>query len=856
MSKLPQKIRNYFTEDAVSTLRAAIRDANGNELFAVGRLDSGDLVESIAVVARGSRSAVPALDKVVTPGEVVIHNHPSGNLTPSEADLRAAYRVGSQGAGFLIVSNEVDDVYAVVEVIQVRAQRLEEHKNTVKRLLDPTGPIASSLPSYEYRPEQIKMADDVVDAISLGRHALLEAGTGTGKSMAYLVPCVISAKRLERRIVVSTNTINLQEQLVYKDIPFLRSHLGVEFNVALMKGRNNYICLRKVQNLCNEPDSLFEGEEGFEHSQLQALAEMIKEQGAGSRSELPIPVSAEVWESICSEPDTCMRAKCPFRESCHYLAARRLAQDADILVVNHHLLLADLSVREAMETDPEVAVLPRYDYAVFDEAHHLPEIVNEYLGDSVTTTQIERTMRRLWRRASGRSRGRERGSEAGALVRLKAALSSVEQVSPLARSRALNLIDSSLVSSVERVLNLVSELKAHLVKLVAEATEEDQSSTVRLTEESVESPAYQEVLGDAEKTSFVLEEVAGQLKEVHAHISPYEDDLDARELGLCREIKALSDRVAGFAAVVKAVMRAPERSFVHWVERTGTAARISFSLKRAPVEIGSRFVDSALSRMRGTVSTSATLTVQGSFDYFKRSLGLTHLAEEMMIQRTIPSPFDFRRQVLLCVAAGLPPPDAAEFHDQLPEILRRLLLASSGRAFVLFTSYSSMRSAAAECRPFLEEHGLRLLVQGESGRHQLISSFRDDTSSVLFGTDSFWEGVDVKGSSLSHVVIVRLPFRVPTEPLVQAKIEAIAAEGRDPFLQLSLPEAVIKFRQGFGRLIRSKEDTGVVTVLDSRLVQRGYGRAFLESIPECSTIVGSVDEIEDALRRWLSGGNS
>lgn len=856
MSKLPQKIRNYFTEGAISALRTAIRDANGNELFAVGRLDSSDLVESIAVVARGSRSAVPALDKVVAPGEVVIHNHPSGNLTPSEADLRVAFRVGSQGAGFLIVSNDVDDVYAIVEVIQVRAQRLEEHKNTVRRLLGPTGPIASSLPSYEYRPEQIQMADDVVDAISLGKHALLEAGTGTGKSMAYLVPCVISAKRLERRIVVSTNTINLQEQLVYKDIPFLRDHLGVEFNAALMKGRNNYICLRKVQNLCNEPDSLFEGEEGFERSELQALAEMIKEQGTGSRSELPIPVTAEVWESICSEPDTCMRAKCPYRESCHYLAARRAAQDADILVVNHHLLLADLSVREAMETDPEVAVLPRYDYAVFDEAHHLPEIVHEYLGDSVTTTQIERTMRRLWRRAPGRSRGKERGSEAGALVRLRAALSSVGQVSPLARSRALNLIDTSLVSSVERVLNLVSDLKAHLVKLVAEAAEEDQSSAVRLTEESVESPAFQEVLADSEKVSFVLEEVAAQLKEIDAHISPYEDDLDAVELGLCTEIKALSDRTAGFASVVKAVMRAPERSFVHWVERTGTAARISFSLKSAPVEIGTRFVDSVLSRMSGTVFTSATLTVQGSFDYFKRSLGLTNLTEEVLIHRTIPSPFDFRRQVLLCVASSLPPPDAAEFHVQLPGALRRLLLASAGRAFVLFTSYSSMRSAAAECRPFLEEHGLRLLVQGEAGRHQLISAFRDDTSSILFGTDSFWEGVDVKGPSLSHVVIVRLPFRVPTEPLVQAKIEALASEGKDPFLQLSLPEAVIKFRQGFGRLIRSKDDTGAVTVLDSRLVQRGYGRAFMESIPECSTVLGTIDEIEDAVRRWLSRENT
>lgn len=853
MSQWPQKIRNYFTEDAVSALKGAIREAKGNELFAVGRLDSRDLVESIAVVARGSRSAVPALDQVVAPGEVLIHNHPSGDLTPSEADLRVACRVGSQGAGFLIVSNDVDDVYAVVEVIQVRAQRLEEHKNAVRRLLGPAGPIASNLPSYEYRPEQIQMADDIVDAISLGKHALLEAGTGTGKSMAYLVPCVISAKRLERRIVVSTNTINLQEQLLYKDIPFLQSHLGIEFSAALMKGRNNYICLRKVRNLCSEPELLPGGDDGDEHSRLQALAEMITEQGTGSRSELPIPVTAEVWESICSEPDTCIRAKCPFRESCHYLAARRAAQDADILVVNHHLLLADLSVRESMETDPEVAVLPRYDYAVFDEAHHLAGIVHEYLGDSVTTTQIERTMRRLRRRASVGSR---RGAEAGALVRLKTALSNAEQVSSPARTRALNLIDASLARGIERVLDLVSDLKAHLVKLVAEAAEEDQCSTVRLTEESVGSPAFEEVLGDSDRVSFVLEEVAEQLKEVHAHISPYEDDLDRFELGLCREIKALSDRTAGFAAVVRAIVRTPEKGFVHWIERTGTAARTSFSLKRAPIEIGSRFVDSFLERMSGTVFTSATLTVQGSFDYFRRSLGLNHLPEEMMIQRTIASPFDFRRQVLLCVASSLPPPDAAEFHDQLPEVLCKLLLASSGRAFVLFTSYSSMRSAAAGCRSSLEEHGIRLLVQGEAGRHQLISSFRGDASTVLFGTDSFREGVDVKGPSLSHVVIVRLPFRVPTEPLVQAKVESIASEGGDPFLQLSLPEAVIKFRQGFGRLVRSKEDTGVVTVLDSRLARRGYGRAFLESIPECSTVVGTVDEIEDALRRWLSDANT
>lgn len=840
MSELPQKIKNYFTEDAVAVIRQAIDEAAGNELFAVGRLDDQDLIASVSVVARGSRSAVPALDRAVSPGEVVIHNHPSGDLTPSEADMRVAARLGNQGIGFLIVNNSVDNVYAVVEVIQVRAKKLEEDKAFIRTLLGPSGPIASSLPSYEYRQEQLDMADDVVEAVFAGRHAMIEAGTGTGKSLAYLVPCIVWSRRVGKRVVISTNTINLQEQLAYKDIPFLSRNLGIEFRVALMKGRANYVCLRKVENLNGDLDSYLDDDE---QEQLRAVLAAITTDRAGSRSDLPMQVSAEIWERICSEPDTCLRGRCPFEQSCHYMAARREAQSADIVIANHHLLLADVAVRGALDADVDMAVLPKYDCAVFDEAHHLGDIVHEYMGDSVATTQIERTLRRLWRRPSSGASGRETGE----LVRLVQVLTSIEGISSLARSRAISVINSSLSQNISRALDLVSSLKAVLMSYFAHATDEEQGNSVKIKDTLLADQSFASVRGDSDKLAFVLDEIAQQLAEVHGHISPYEEELDRVESGLCQEIRALSDRCGSLATGLRSVMQPPEESFVHWIE----AARNNYSFRSAPVELGDRFVDSVLGRLSGSVFTSATLTVQGSFDYFKRSLGIADLPEGRVIQRCIPSPFDFPNQVLLSVASGLPSPDSQEFYDQLPEVLWRLLIASSGRAFVLFTSHSAMRRAAAECRAELVQRGFRLFVQGEAGRHQLISDFRSDTSSILFGTDSFWEGVDVRGPSLSSVIIVKLPFRVPTEPLLQAKLEAIQTRGGDPFAELSLPEAVIRFRQGFGRLVRSREDTGVVVVLDSRIVKRRYGRAFLESIPRCTTIVGGIDEIEARIREWL-----
>jgi len=846
LSELPQKIRNYFTPEAAEALRKAIEEIKGNELFAVGQLDENDLIASVSIVARGSRSAVPAVERAVSYGEVVIHNHPSGDLTPSDADLRVASRLGNQGVGFLIVNNAVDDLYAVVEVIQVRARRLDGEKAFVRELLGPSGPIAENLPTYEHREEQLQMADDVVEAVFGKKYAILEAGTGTGKSLAYLVPCIVWARRANKKVVISTNTINLQEQLAYKDVPFLAAHLGIDFKAVLMKGRGNYVCIRKVRNLRSGSDSYLDENE---RAQLMTIVEAVEQRDIGSRSELPLQISGELWEMVCCEQDTCLRSRCPYIDSCYYFAMRRQAVQSDIIIANHHLLLADLSVRESLEADIDMAVLPRYDCVVFDEAHHLGDIVHQYLGDSVSTTQIERTLRRLWRRPASNSSG----ADSGTLVRLVQVLSLADQISQLSRSRAISVINLSLFATIARAVDLVNSLRGQLANLFAGMPEDEISSSIRLTHQVISDPLFEGVRVECERLASVLTEIVQQLKEVLTYTVPYEEELDRVEPGLCREVRALSDRCSSCATVLQSVMEPPQESSVHWIERTGAANRTNYSFHASPVELGSAFVDGVLGRLSAAVFTSATLTVQGSFDYFKRSLGLDVLPAGKVIERSIPSPFDFARQVLLCIASDTPPPDSPEFYDLLPGMLCKIISASSGRAFVLFTSYSVMRRAAEECRDYLTEQGYRLLVQGEAGRHHLINAFRDGTPSVLFGTDSFWEGVDVKGPSLSSVIIVKLPFRVPTEPLHQARLETIQARGGDPFTELSLPEAVIKFRQGFGRLIRSREDTGGVTVLDSRLVKRRYGRVFLESIPQCTRLVGSIDEIASGLRRWLTG---
>ncbi|MDZ7272107.1 MAG: DEAD/DEAH box helicase family protein, partial [candidate division KSB1 bacterium] len=465
------EVADYIAEEAAVAMRQAIAEAGGNEVFFVGHTDDDGAVRTIKVLARGNQEAVPAVTRAVNPGDAVIHNHPHGPLTPSEADLAVASHVGQLGVAFYIVNNDVDDIYVVVEPSPVERE-LPLDPEELAALIRPGGPISRKLKGYEDRPQQVEMIEAVCRAFNEHRLAVIEAGTGTGKTLAYLLPAIFWSVRNKQRCVVSTHTINLQEQIVKKDIPFLHQVLKEDFSAVLVKGRGNYACLRKVSELEREPELLVDEENTAELQALLAWAKVTKD---GSRSDLPFMPRAETWEAIASESDTCARAKCPHFAQCFVNRARREAAKAHILVANHHLLFADLAVREQLGTAGEAAVLPPYRHIIFDEAHNIEEVASSYFGSRITRAGLARLLRRFHRPAKDGNKGLLH--LAGAKVHTHSDVLPIELL-----WEATSLIERTLVPLVDQLLEENSATMELLYQAVrARAEEQEGEAKLRLT---------------------------------------------------------------------------------------------------------------------------------------------------------------------------------------------------------------------------------------------------------------------------------------------------------------------------------------------------------------------------------------
>lgn len=621
----------------------------------------------------------------------------------------------------------------------------------MEEVLGKRGLLAHGLDAYEYRPQQVEMAEAVWRALTEGGNLIVEAGPGTGKTFAYLVPALYSGER----VVVSTGTKNLQEQIFFKDMTLLREILPVEFRVAYMKGRENYLCWHRFELFDRQP--LFKAlEEASLFGEVKRWALKTK---SGDRSELQgIPEDFATWGEICCSRDHCLGTECPDYKRCFLTRMRQEAAEAKVIVVNHHLFFADLAIR-----DVGGEVIPRYKRVIFDEAHQLEEVITNYFGLAVSTYRVEELARDVRRElAKGGKPVAGLQGVVDELLRKAADLFSLFQGEERYRLQELDPMAVSLLSDIKRGLN---DLRGILAK--APWTEEI-ASLIRRT---------QELGGDLE---FVL------------------------SMG--------------------------DPTYVYWCENQG---RGTF-LRASPVDVWPELSRRLYPRIETMIFTSATLATQGGFDYFRERLGLVQ-AEELIL----PSPFDLRNQIVIYLPAGLPEPNSPAFVQAAAGQIKSILEATEGRAFVLFTSYKNMREVYGILKGRLP---YRLLLQGEGPKHLLIEEFKADLHSVLFATASFWEGVDVPGEALSCVIIDKLPFDPPTEPVVQARIERIANEGGDPFYQYQVPAAIIALKQGLGRLIRSREDRGVLSILDSRLLTRGYGKLFLQSLPP-GPIVQRPEEI-------------
>lgn len=851
-------IADLIVPEVRAQLAAEIEATGGQEVFFIAqtaRDEHGSLrVVSAEAVARGNRASVPAIIQLCRYGDVVIHNHPGGDLTPSGADVGVASTLGAMGVGFYIIDDAAQQVYVVV-----RAFAIPEVKplpvGDLERTLAPDGPLAQALEDYEHRPTQVQMLGAVASAFNENRIAVIEAGTGTGKSLAYLLPAIRWARLNKQRIVVSTSTINLQEQLIHKDLPFLRRHMGEEFHAVLVKGRQNYLCRRKLAALMSEPLA-WDFEKPESADQLREIADWADRTEEGSTSDLSFVPHPEVWERVESHGDTTLRVRCPFYEKCFFYSARRRASRADVLVVNHSLLMSDLSIRAASNNWSHPAVLPPYQRVILDEAHSVEPTATSHFTRQVTRGGLVRLLGRLVA-----SRRRETGLLPAVWRKAVDAIAG-EPASSLLQTLA-ELLEGPLreerFTAGEAAERIFAAIEDAIERFTGRALRPGEEETVRLTETIAQGPLWNDALRPAlEELGREVEALAERLRAFLRLADDVSEEAALKMQAPMIELRAAANSLGEAASTLRFLARGPGERHCHWVSvRRAHRGPARVQVAAAPLSVAASLRTALFEPFPSVLLTSATLSVAGRFDHLRRDLGLEGLGEGRLREIALPAPFDYERQALVAVAGDLPDPGDPEAAEALARVIAPAVRASRGRAFVLFTSYRMLHAVADRLSPDLSAAGLRVLRQGETNRLALLRQFQRETAPVLFATASFWEGVDVKGDGLVNLIITKLPFQVPTEPLLEARQEALERAGGDPFMELQLPQAVLRFKQGFGRLIRHRTDRGCVLILDPRLARKRYGRLFLASLPTRAVkVVGSAELLRDVEAFFAGSGSA
>lgn len=815
-------IRDRFSENSLLTIKKYIEENEYKSIILKATFDDNELIQEPFFLCQYKKKNFEEVLSKIKRDEIVIRTTKPNQLYPSDQELEVTEELyNKKNIAYCLLSSELDDFYFVQDIDRIYLEQID-----VKDYFSEEGILVRDI-GFEYRKEQEDMAHAVEKSVNENKKLIVEAGTGTGKTLAYLIPAIRWAVENKKKVIIATNTINLQEQLLLKDIPLAKSIIKEDFSYALVKGRNNYVCKRLFNELALGKNIDIETYSIEAREQIEYILKWGHKTKTGDKADLPFEVLPEVWELIQSTTELCIGKKCPYRKECFYMKTRMEKLEADILISNHHVFFADLNVRAETDFDTEYLILPRYHMVIFDEAHNIESVARSYFSVEVSKISFTRLLNRIYQKKS-------RKKEKSALIRVE---ESIDDKSLKDTSQYIQLLNS-----IKEETSILQNISDEYFDEIRKMYDSKADIPIRKTLNNFEMTKSRFLENLREKKSFFERKMNEFLNDLMAfsNVIDEEKDKNPEVINFVNHIKIYKSYIDNF----KFINEFSNDDYIYWLDIN--AKRTNVVLTATPLNIAQKLSSVLFENLNRLIFASATLATNGNFNYFKNSLGLN---EEKCIEEIIKSPFNYDEQMSVYIPNDiLDSENINAFVTDASRFILEILTKTQGKAFVLFTSYTMLNQIYYSIGKKLKNAGFEVFLHGEKQRSQLIKEFKESKNPILFGTTSFWEGVDVQGENLSNVIITKLPFLVPTDPIVSAISKKIEEEGRNSFTDYQLPEAIIKFKQGIGRLIRKKSDSGNIFILDSRILKKKYGTLFIQALPSRKNIkILSKDDIIDEI---------
>ena len=805
-------IRDRFSEESLQTIKKYLEEHNNKSMIFKATFDEDEKIQKPFFLSLYKKKSFEETLTKVGKNEVVIRTTKPNQLYPSDMELELSEELYTRrNIAYCLLSSDLDDFYFVQDIDRIFLEEID-----IENYFAKDGILAKEIKGFEYRQEQEEMAQYIQDAINEDRKIIVEAGTGTGKTLAYLIPSIKWAVTNKKKVIIATNTINLQEQLLLKDIPLAKSIIKDEFSYVLVKGRNNYVCKRLFNELVLGKSIDIETFSMEAREQIEYILKWGNKTKTGDKAELTFEVYPDVWELVQSTTELCLGKKCPYRKECFYMKTRMEKMEADILISNHHVFFADLNVRAETDFDSEYLILPRYDMVIFDEAHNVESVARSYFSVEVSKISFTRLLNRIYQKKNRRKK------EKSALIRVE------------------DTVDEKNLEDSEQYIYLLNTLKEE-ISILQNIGDEYFDEIRKIYETNTEAP-IKKSLNNFEMTKSRFLENLREKKDIFQskladflnlmmsfnNVIDEEKDKNPEVINFNNHLKMFKVYIDSF----KFINSFEDDNYIYWLDIN--SKRTNVVLTATPLNIAQKLSTVLFDNLDRLVFASATIVVNGNFDYFKKSLGLD---EEDCIEAIIKSPFDYDEQMSVYIPSDIQDSENINaFVSDASKFILNILLKTNGKAFILFTSYTMLNQIYYSISKKLKDKGFEVFLHGDKPRSQIIKEFKEAENPILFGTTSFWEGVDVQGENLSNVIITKLPFLVPTDPVVSAISKKIEEDGGNSFTDFQLPEAIIKFKQGVGRLIRKKTDSGNIFILDNRILKKRYGSLFINALPSQKNI--------------------